>query len=125
MQRRLYSVLLVAVLQYTLVAGDNTLEALAQRVDNTYTSQLTVEAEASSHAPNDRARPVRNGHFVAPLRLQPLVRPELLAVSNSTVALLRLDPQETLRPEFVNVFSAYIFEHRFYESSIRSSCSKY
>ena len=105
MQRRLYSVLLVAVLQYTLVAGDNTLEALAQRVDNTYTSQLTVEAEASSHAPNDRARPVRNGHFVAPLRLQPLVRPELLAVSNSTVALLRLDPQETLRPEFVKIFS--------------------
>ena len=97
----------VALLQHTRAAADSqsTLEALARRVDNTYTSQLTVEAEASSHAPNDRARPVRNGHYVAPLRLRPLSRPQLLAVSNSTLALLRLDPQETSRPEFVKVFS--------------------
>ena len=108
MNLRLALILLpVALLQHTRAAADNqaTLEALARRVDNTYTSQLTVEAEASSHAPNDRARSVRNGHFVAPLRLRPLVRPELLAVSNSTLALLRLDPQETLRPEFVKIFS--------------------
>ena len=77
----------VALLQHTRAAADNesTLEALARRVDNTYTSQLTVEAEALSHAPNDRARPVRNGHFVAPLRLRPLSRPQLLAVSSSTL----------------------------------------
>ena len=105
MQSRSLPALLLAVLYHTLVAGGNTLEELAQRVDNTYTSQLAVEAEALSHAPNDRARPVRNGHFVAPLRLRPLVRPELLAVSNSTLALLRLDPQETSRPEFVEIFS--------------------
>ena len=37
-----------------LATEDRSLEALARRVDNTYTSQLTVEAEASSHAPNDR-----------------------------------------------------------------------
>ena len=97
----------VALLQHTRAAADSqsTLEALARRVDNTYTSQLTVEAEASSHAPNDRARPVRNGHYVAPLRLRPLSRPQLLAVSNSSLALLRLNPQETSRPEFVKVFS--------------------
>ena len=88
-----------------LATEDRSLEALARRVDNTYTSQLTVEAEALSHAPNDRARPVRNGHFVAPLKLRPLARPELLAVSNSTLGLLRLDPQEASRPEFVKIFS--------------------
>ena len=92
-----------------LATEDRSLEALAQRVDNTYTSQLTVEAEALSHAPNDRARPVRDGHFVAPLRLRPLSKPQLLAVSNYTsislFGLLRLDPQETSRPEFVKIFS--------------------
>ena len=101
----------VALLQHTRAAADNhsTLEALARRVDNTYTSQLTVEADALSHAPNNRARPVRNGHFVAPLRLRPLSKPQLLAVSNYTsislFGLLRLDPQETSRPEFVKIFS--------------------
>ena len=97
----------VALLQHTRAAADNdsTLEALARRVDNTYTSQLTVEAEASSHAPNDRARPVRNGHFVAPLRLRPLSRPQLLAVSNSTLALLSLDPREASRAAFTAIFS--------------------
>ena len=97
----------VALLQHTRAAADNqaTLEALAQRVDNTYTSQLTVEAEASSHAPNDRARPVRNGHFVAPLKLRPLARPELLAVSNSTLELLSLDPREASRAAFTAIFS--------------------
>ena len=101
MRRVVHTTALLAVLQHTLVAGDNTLEALAQRVDNTYTSQLTVEAEASSYAPNDRARPVRNGHFVAPLRLRPLSQSQLLAVSNSTLELLNLDPRETSRPKFV------------------------
>ena len=97
----------VALLQHTRAAADSqsTLEALAQRVDNTYTSQLSVEREALSNAPNDRARPVRNGHFVAPLRLRPLSQPQLLAASNSTLELLSLDPRETLRPEFVKVFS--------------------
>ena len=88
-----------------LATGDGTLEALAQDVDNTYTSQLTVEAAAATHAPNDRARPVRDGHFVAPLRLRPLSRPQLLAVSNLTLGFLGLDPRETSRPEFVKVFS--------------------
>ena len=88
-----------------LATENGTLEALARHVDNTYTSQLTVEAEALSLAPNDRARPVRNGHFVAPLRLRPLSRPQLLAVSNSTLGFLGLDPRETLRSEFVKVFS--------------------
>ena len=105
MQRRLYSALLPAVLHHTPVAADKTLEEFAQRVDNTYTSELTVEAEASSHAPNDRARPVRNGHFVAPLRLRPLSRPQLLAVSNSTLELLSLDPQEASRAAFAAIFS--------------------
>jgi len=81
------------------------LEALAQRVDNTYTSQLSVEHEALSNAPNDRARPVRNGHFVAPLRLRPLSRPQLLAVSNSTLKLLSLDPREASRAAFAAIFS--------------------
>ena len=81
------------------------MEDLTKQVDNTYTSQLTVEAEASSHAPNDRARPVRNGHFVAPLRLRPLSRPQLLAVSNSPLGLLSLDPQEASRAAFAAIFS--------------------
>ena len=105
MRRVVHTTAFLAVLQHTLVAGDKTLEALARRVDNTYTSQLTVEAEASSHAPNNRARPVRNGHFVAPLKLRPLARPELLAVSNSTLELLSLDPRETSRPKFIKIFS--------------------
>ena len=105
MRRRFASTLLLAVLQHTLVAGDRTLEALAQRVDNTYTSQLSVEHEALSNAPNDRARPVRNGHFVAPLRLRPLSRPKLLAVSNSTLKLLSLDPREASRAAFTAIFS--------------------
>ena len=105
MQRRLASALLLAVLHHTPAAADNTLEDLAQRVDNTYTSQLSVEHEASSHAPNDRARPVRNGHFVAPLRLRPLSRPQLLAVSNSTLELLSLDPREASRAAFTAIFS--------------------
>ena len=97
----------VVLLQHTRAAADNqaTLEALAQRVDNTYTSQLTVEAEALSHAPNNRARPVRNGHYVAPLRLRPLSRPQLLAVSNSTLGFLGLDPREASRAAFTAIFS--------------------
>ena len=109
MRRVVHTTALLAVLQHTLVAGnkagDKTLEALARRVDNTYTSQLTVEAEASSHAPNDRARPVRNGHFVAPLRLRPLSQPQLLAVSNSTLGFLGLDPREASRAAFTAIFS--------------------
>ena len=87
------------------LAAGGTLEVLAQCVDNTYTSQLTVEAEALSHAPNDHARPVRNGHFVAPLRLRPLSRPQLLAVSNSTFEYLGLDPREASRAAFTAIFS--------------------
>ncbi len=87
------------------LAAGGTLEVLAQCVDGTYTSQLTVEAEALSHAPNDHARPVRNGHFVAPLRLRPLSRPQLLAVSNSTLEYLGLDLREASRAAFTAIFS--------------------
>ena len=87
------------------LAVGGTLEVLARCVDNTYISQLTVEAEALSHAPNDHARPVRNGHFVAPLRLRPLSRPQLLAVSNSTLEYLGLDPREASRAAFTAIFS--------------------
>lgn len=107
MRIRLASIGLLAVLQHTLAAADkqNTLEALARRVDNTFTSTLRVETEATTHAPNDRARPVRDGHFVAPLHLRPLARPQLLAVANGTLALLSLDQEAASRTEFVKLFS--------------------
>jgi uncharacterized protein YdiU (UPF0061 family) len=107
MRIRLASIVLLAVLQHTLAAADkqHTLEALARRVDNTFTSTLRVETEATTHAPNDRARPVRDGHFVAPLRLRPLTRPQLLAVANGTLELLSLEPQEASRAAFSSLFS--------------------
>ena len=86
-------------------ARASTLEALARRVTNDYTSRLVRDPEADAYSPNDRARDVIGGHYVAPLRLAALKRPRLLAVANGTLALLGIDRTETHRAAFAQVFS--------------------
>ena len=83
------------------------LDCLAGRIDNSWLRDLNAEPGHERHAPNQRAREVRSGHYVHVVPT-PLPDPVLVACSNSTAALLGLGIGGGAcrgDPRFVRLFS--------------------
>lgn len=81
------------------------LEALALRVDNSWTTQLDADPFAATNPENNvRTREVLAGHWV-PVRASPLPAPRLVLASRHTLTMLGLSPSELSRHPFLELFS--------------------
>lgn len=85
------------------------LDCLARRVDNSWTSRLVADPEQERYAPNREAREVSSGHFVL-VQPTPLPEPYLIASSLAVAEMLDLSKDVFEDPGFARLFSGAVDE---------------